>query len=989
MEFRVLGPVELWRGDHEVPIERAKQRHALGVLLLAQGRPVTTETMMDALWGDDRPAGVRKSLQSYISRLRLTLRLATCTAQLHSRDGAYLLQTPDDDLDYDRSLSLLESGRQAMQRGFLDDAADRLHRAITPWRGTPVQGLNTMWMELRREDLEFRWISCWHALISVELLRHNYSEALDMVNRLIVGNEFDKTLISQRLSALNGCGYYSEFDTYWQRIRQSGIEAFGTEPDSDLQNLHIRLLQERDGYHLLHSPAAVNATPVPAPAQLPAPSADFVGRDAELDALDEALVKTRTTRPTALPVLAIVGGVAMGKTALAVEWAHLNRRYFPDGQLFADLTGFDARPPADPFAVLADFLIALGLSEEQLPDTAERRTSLFRSMVDGRQMLILLDNALNTDQVRPVLPGSSSCVVVVTSRHRLPELVRRQAARRVTLEPLARTESTALLRQSVEAERTARQSSALSALADLCGGLPGVLRVMAEVVDERPHLSLDDLLVDLRRSEEQVLHLGGGEDDPTAVDKQLSWSFSALASSTARTFRLIGQHIATEFGAGDTAALADIPLPEAQQHLHALWSVHLLQQSSHQRYHFRDLELAFARRLRPDRDEAEGTTGLHRLLDWYLHTATNATRALCAVEGPPAPNASAVESYTFSTAADALLWLRTEHENLVTAIRRAVALRTSHAWLLPGVLRPYLALTESLVGWGDTYLVAMRSARDAGDDLGEVTAGLALAAVARAAGREDEATSHVTDALGIARSRGLDEQVAMALRELGMLSHGRGGSSVGIALCQEAWQVDNALGNAAGEAASLHCLGSIRSDLHDYSRGVADLEQARDLRVGLGLQVDLATTCRELGLLHRLRQEPEQALDHCARVVDIGDRHAAHRTDLTAALLVLGEIEHQRKHHFTALTHLHRVLALCHPIQDKTLAARTLDLLGEALYALGKRNDAGEEWQQALRLLTDLEDPHARHVQERLADLMSTQLHPPLELTTSNDDHLD
>ncbi|MCS7479440.1 BTAD domain-containing putative transcriptional regulator [Umezawaea endophytica] len=468
MEFHVLGPVELLHGDRKVPITRAKTRHALGVLLLAQGRPVSAETMMEALW-DDRPDHVRKDLQSYLSRLRRTLRLAHCTARVRSHEGSYLLEAPDDEIDYDRSTALLDRGRQARQRGHLDEAADLLRDAIELWHGLPVQGLNTLWMELRREDLDFQLASCWQARIEVDLLRHNYSEALNMVNKVIPDHEFDKAFIGQKLAALNGCGRYSEFDSYWQRIRLSGIKAFGTEPDSELQDLHIRLLQERDGYHLSHSPVTAGGNPLPTPAQLPPQSADFVGRD-ELDALDEALGRTRANRPTAMPVLAVVGGVATGKTTLAVEWAHDNRRRFPDGQLFADLRGFDRHPPARAFDVLADFLVALGLAQDQLPDTTERRTSLFRSVVDGRQVLIVLDNARDTDQVRPLLPGSSSCVVVVTSRHRLPDLVSRHAARRVTLGALPRPAAAGLLRESMEVDRLARESTALSTVVDLCGG---------------------------------------------------------------------------------------------------------------------------------------------------------------------------------------------------------------------------------------------------------------------------------------------------------------------------------------------------------------------------------------------------------------------------------------------------------------------------------------------------------------------------------------
>jgi tetratricopeptide (TPR) repeat protein len=670
-----------------------------------------------------------------------------------------------------------------------------------------------------------------------------------------------------------------------------------------------------------------------------------------------------------MPIITIVGGVATGKTALAVEWAHNNRHRFTDGQLFATLTGFDERPPARPFDVLADFLVAMGISPDRLPDTTERRTSLFRSMVDGRKMLILLDNARNTGQVRPLLPGSGSCMVLVTSRHRLPDLVSRHAARRISLGSLSRRSAVSLLRYGMNAE----ESTALSTAVDLCGRLPGLLRAMADLVAERPHVRLEDLVTGLQGSADHVLEFGGGEEDTPTVAAQLSWTFVALTPATARTFLLVALHFATEFGVGDAAALADTDAEQAQRHLHALWSVHLVEQTGHQRYHFCAPELAFARRqVRLDHSTEDQQAAERRLLEWYLDNSRSAVHVLQPPSEPAVSDKSATEAFVVADAHDALEWLRTEYPNLVAAVRRAIDLETPEAHLLPLALGPYFALAGCLDDWRDTHATALRSACRAGDEHSKMSAHLGLADAYRALGRLDDVRTHLTRALELSRDLGLRTEQATALRGLGSLAHVQGDSEAGLRWCEEAHRSAIAVNDRAGEAASLHHLGVIRSERQEHDRAIVLFQQALAIREDLGILIGLATTCCELGLVHLHLGGLDEAFDHCGRTVDIGDRHAARRTDMIRALIVLGEVEYQRGNHFTCLSQLHRALALCHPRNDRAHAAHALDVLGNAFCALGKRKDANEEWQQALLLLTELDDPHAEHIRARLAELTST-----------------
>lgn len=498
---------------------------------------------------------------------------------------------------------------------------------------------------------------------------------------------------------------------------------------------------------------------------------------------------------------------------------------------------------------------------------------------------------------------------------------------------------------------------------------------MADALVDRPHLRLEDLVAELRGSEDHVLPFGGGEDGSLTVEAWLSWSFDALSPATARTFRLVGLHFADEFSAGDVAALADTTPREAQQHLNALWSIHLIQQSSHQRYHFYGLELAYARRrFRLDHGDADRTAALRRLLEWYLHTSANAVRTLWSATETTGSAKSAVDPLTFTTARDALLWLRTERSTLAAAVREAADLGTPESWLLPLALHPHHVHVECLGEWHDGYATALRAARKAGDEHSEVTAHLALAASSRALDDDVHAERHLVRALAAARRLGLDHEESEALRELGTLHHHLGDPASGVERCEEARRVAVAAHDRAGEASSLHRLGLIRADRGEHDDAIVAFGRALRLREDLDLRIDVAATCCELGLAHLRRHEPDEAFALCERVVDTGGEHAANRTDLTRALLVLGEIEHRRGNHFKALTHLHRSLALCHPLRDKASAAHALDLLGTSFRALGQSDNANEEWQQALLLLTELDDPHAEHIRARLADLTSTRI---------------
>lgn len=979
MELRILGQVELWKNGSQIHLGRAKERSALGVLLLNHGRPMSTETIMDALWDDDRPHHVHKDLQTYISRLRKTLRSADCGTEITSSHQSYSVRSSCM-IDYHRSIELLTAGRRARQLGQLDAAADALHEAVDLWRGPVVADLRTLWIELRREELDNKLVSCQQALIDVELLRGNYGDALDLVNRAIVDHEFDISLISLRLRALHGCGYYNEFDSYWQQNRRRGIESFGTEPDRSLQDLHIRLLQDRDGVGAHAPPESLSLPPLPAPAQLPPPSAHFTGRDEEINDLQTVLDRTRSTHPLAMPVLAIVGSAGAGKSALAIEWCHTVRQRFPDGQLFADLAGYSASAPADPSVVLANFLTALGLRTEQVPESLTQRSALFRSMVDGRHILVLLDNARTTEQVVSLLPGSAACLVVVTSRHRLPDLVARHGARRMRIGPLPVAAIRELVQHGANIDNLGLSEAAAAELGHYSAGLPAVVLALGEHLAEHPHLSIAALLAELKRSPRIVLRLGQGETGERMISTVLTWSYDTLRPDTARLFRLLSLHPGHHFTCADAAAITAAPsVDAAQRQLDELCGLHLLEQVLPGRYGYAPVVDAYA----ADRTTADDTaddklTAQRRLLDHYDHAVAHAARLLAPQScGLLAANQQQGSLTQFSTVQEALQWLDAETPNLTAAIRCADDLGWPHAWLIPAGMTEYLLLTEHLDELLASHAIALQAADDAAAEEPQLAALRGLATAHRLRGQLDPAERHTQRWLAISATARLHLWRANGLLELARIRRVTGAYDDAISLCHQALDHGRSDNSDDLVAAAKHELGVIHAHRAELLEAVDCFAVAVRLRRQLRQPATTVATHRRLAEVHHKLGDTDQAAHHALAAITISDQQTARRRDTIHVLILLADIEYGNGNHLLSMTHSHRALALCHPTKDRGAAARALELLGCGLQALGKWEDANDEWQQAVELLTEIDDPYADQIRAQIAKHSPPAQHAP------------
>lgn len=447
------------------------------------------------------------------------------------------------------------------------------------------------------------------------------------------------------------------------------------------------------------------------PRELPAPVPGFVGRRSQLAELNR--IAASAGQEAGLAIAAICGGGGVGKTALAVHWAHRRAADFPDGQLYIDLRGFSAREPVAPVDALGRFLHALGVEPDRVPSGVDERASRYRTLLAGRRMLVVLDNAVSAEHVRPLLPGSATCMVVVTSRDSLAGLVAADGAQRIQLDVLAESEGVNLLR-ALLADRVDAQPKQAYALVRLCGGLPLALRVAAEVAASRPDEPLRSIVAELGADQDKLELLDAG-DGPNTIRSVLSWSYRRLSSGAARLFRLLGAEPGPDLSLTAAASLAGVSLATGRRLVGELTRAHLLTEVAPGRYTLNPVLRAYASELLENEAAHDRRPAMRRLLDHYVHTADRADRALdptrCRVklvEKSPGVVVSEVP-----TAAKARAWFAAEHQSLLAAVRLGRDFGfADHSWQLAWAMATYLDRSGGWLDWAAVNTVALQAADD-------------------------------------------------------------------------------------------------------------------------------------------------------------------------------------------------------------------------------------------------------------------------------------
>jgi tetratricopeptide (TPR) repeat protein/transcriptional regulator with XRE-family HTH domain len=668
------------------------------------------------------------------------------------------------------------------------------------------------------------------------------------------------------------------------------------------------------------------------PAQLPAgAAAGFVGRDDPLRRLDELL----SGEPDAVVLAAIDGPPGVGKTALALRWAHHAAGRFSDGQLYADLRGYGPDGvPARPEEVLEEFLVAFGVPADKIPVGLDRRAAMYRSVLADRRVLVVLDNAAGSQQVGSLLPGTAGTGAVVTSRNRLSGLAVRAGAQRVTLGPMPPGESVALLRRVIGDPRAEAEPVAVAALAVRCGHLPLALRVAAERVATRPHHAVADLVDELAEEGERLDLLATEDDATLAVRAAFSWSYHGLDPEVAAMFRLLGQHPGVGISSAAAAALAGRPLPKVRPWLEALTSAHLLEEVGRDWYRLHDLlrEYAAERAVAED-GVAAREAAVRRLTDWYLHTARAVPPALLPhhpIFMPLDPPAEGVTPRALSDARAAREWCEAELGNIVPVTRLAMQHRLyGTAWKLPVLLWNFFARRRPWSVWIGSHRLAVEAAVAAGDRYGEAWALNNLAHAGPAEYRRSDTELHyLTRALEIRR------------------------------------EIDDRWGLGWTQAA----LGYVARDRGEFEKAIEYYTAALPLFVEMDDWHGQAQILAAFGEAHLRLDRLERALPYLEQAVETA-RELKGSWIQGYTLVRYAEAQRRSGDPLRALNCLDQSVAVYRDAEDRGSEADSLDRRGRLLAELGRDADAVESFASAVRLYTELDDPRADAVRERLRRL--------------------
>ncbi|WP_051795356.1 BTAD domain-containing putative transcriptional regulator [Kibdelosporangium aridum] len=570
----VLGPLAVQLGGEVQELGAQKQRCLLGLLALQYGTTVSRDEIVELLWGTKPPATWQNLIHTYVTRLRKALGNDGSSAIVTAPSG-YRLTLGAQELDIAEFDALLQQGENP----------EKLAAALDQWRGPLLADLpdRLRWHPAAVSAQERR-ISAAMAYADAVVEPSRQDEVIRRLQALIVEAPMHEGLLARIMLALAAAGRQADAISLYAGARQLLGNELGVDPSAELRSAHERVLRQ-------DVPAKTSRF---VPAQLPADVVGFSGRRHQLAALDSLLAEVRGGNSAAMVIAAIAGTAGVGKTALALHWAHKNKHHFPDGQLYVNLRGYDPDEPVDPADALAAFLRALGVETHSIPRDVNERSALFRTVVADRRMLMVLDNARAANVVRPLLPGTSEAFVVITSRESLRGLAVREGARLIDLGVLSLAESRALMTTLI-GDRVTAAPEASDALVEQCGHLPLAIRLVADLAARKPEVDLVELAAELADEQHRLRLLDAGDDPYASIGAVFSWSYNKLSGEGARLFRLLGLLPGNTLDVYAAAVLLNTSREKAAALLDELANAHLLDQDVNGRFRFHDLLRAYAR----------------------------------------------------------------------------------------------------------------------------------------------------------------------------------------------------------------------------------------------------------------------------------------------------------------------------------------------------------------------------------------------------------
>lgn len=947
----VLGPIHIVADGEVLSVPRAQTRGILALLALQPGRPLSHEAIIEAMWTGTAPKKARAQVHSALSVIRGLLAKAGRAEVVESTRFGYRLALAPTNVDigqFDLLTAVAESEGDPRQ------AVGLWRQALALFHGEPLADAAGGYVAASRTSIDERRLLAVEKLADVELRLGRHANVAAELAPMLSAYPYRERLRGRVMLALHGSGRQSEALSLYHAYRRELSEHDGLDPGQELAGLAVQILRTA-AVPAKQFPTDPPSTRTPAilddskiepsphrrpageqvsrgrriPKLLPLDVRGFAGRRRELNRLSLVL-GDRRDRDTATNVVVISGMGGVGKTALAVHWAHRVSDRLADGQLYVNLRGFDpagtAMPPGE---AIRQFLDALAVPSQRIPADLDSQINLYRTLLADTRMLVVLDNARDAEHVRPLLPGAPGCFVLITSRNMLTSLVAAEGAHIIQLGQLSPAEAYDVLSRRLGTARVTADPDPVAQIITCSARLPLALAIIAANASTRPDLPLAAIADQLRNSRGRLDALSTGDTPTTDVRAVFSWSYWTLSGDSARLFRLLGLHPGPDFSTAAAASLCGLPVQHAQTLLHELTNAHLVTENNG-RYHLHDLLRDYAAELaRTAETSRQRRAAIRRMLDHYLRTAHAADRLLAPARDtitlPPLPPGTQLIPLT--SYEQALSWFATERSVLPAAVHYAAANGFDlHTWQFGWALTSFF---DRQINWQDETAIqhAAVGAAERLDDL-----------AAQAHARRNLARAHIRQG-----------QLADADRHLLLALHLAGRTT-----------------DTAAKAHTHHALGHLRERQGQYEQALHHATQARDLFRIIGYQHGQAYALSGIGWCQAMLGNHQQGLAYCGEALtllrEIGDGLGQASTWDT-----LGYLHGQLGDHKQALTDYQNAIDLVRALGAQHKEAAYLTHLGDTQHTVGNTQAALEAWHQALSILEQLDHPDAEPVHAKIA----------------------
>jgi DNA-binding SARP family transcriptional activator/Tfp pilus assembly protein PilF len=902
VDYRILGPLEASADGQPLDLGGPRQQRVLAALLLTPNRTVPLARLVEVAWDDEPPATAERQVRNRVAALRAVL--TRFGGFIDTKESGYELRVEPGELDAARFDELVARGREAR-----DPAA--LREALALWRGPALAGIGGEPLRRAAAALEEKRLVALEDCVDLELAAGRHAEMVTEVRAAVDENPLRERLIGQLMTILYRVGRRDDALKVYRRLAARLADELGIDPSPELR----RLSETGSG---AADPGVVS------PRQLPADVAGFTGRVTDLARLDALLSDGQLGRT--VMISAIDGTAGVGKTALAVHWAHHVRDKFPDGQLYINLRGYAPTPPLRPIDALSGFLRALGVPGDQVPGDLDRAAEAYRELLTDRQVLVVLDNAASAEQVRPLLPDAGGCLALITSRDALGGVV--AGVHRLVLDVLAPDDARELLARMLGEERVAAEPDAAAELARLCAHLPLALRIAAanladdeRIADYATRLGAGDRLA--------VLAVEG--DEQAAVRATFDLSYAGLPVPAQRMFRLLGLTPGPEVTADVAASLAAGPPEEARRLLDRLTAAHLIDERVPGRFAFHDLLRLYAGEMLDEHEtDAERQAALHRMFDHYLQVSFAADRLLSPYRTPtPLPPAPpGVVPAGLADADQALAWFTAEQAVLPSVIARAAD--TGFDLYAADLAARITDFLNRRAQWQELVSIqepARMAAQRLGDQRREGRALGFLALAYTWLRRYDEAEQHLRRGAELYGDHPAGGKMHL---DLGLVYDRQGRYPEALAEARQALEVFRAVDYRIGQARALSAVGWVLCELGDYQEALASCREALALFEEVDDKMGLGSTWDSTGYVHHHLGQYDEAI-------------ACYR----------------------------RALALYSELGDRRFEQTALIHIGDAYLAAGNHDAARDALRAALVIADEIGDPEGVEIRTRLVGLAS------------------